>query len=236
MMDYRLELMKLVREPNNSFCADCGEPRPLWASWNLGVFLCLRCAAVHRKLGTHVSKVKSLQLDSWTSDQFQTLSQSSNLQSRRIFEATLPDSFIRPEKKAFVRSPSNKNIQAPTAKTDQKISSNPLPNLIEFENVIDEHSVQSPSPFPTEEHNSLTLHEHTVRISASSVTPSMRPPSLGAPIDLQSQYLHKLLSNWPQLEQRSCPAQDHFPSPQCDRAVCDVLLKFISAFFTQIAL
>ncbi|KAF6775037.1 hypothetical protein AHF37_06475 [Paragonimus kellicotti] len=202
MVDYRLELMKLVREPNNSFCADCGEPRPLWASWNLGVFLCLRCAALHRKLGTHVSKVKSLQLDSWTSDQFQTLSQSSNLQSRRIFEATLPESFIRPEKeaaleafirakyerKAFVKSSSDKNTQAPTVETDQKISSNLPPNLIEFENVIDRHFLQSPSQFPVEEHNSLTLHESPVCVSA----PTMRPSNLGAPTDLQSQYLHKI--------------------------------------------
>ena len=28
-----------------------------WASWNLGVFLCWRCAGIHRSLGLHVSKV-----------------------------------------------------------------------------------------------------------------------------------------------------------------------------------
>ncbi|KAK2000245.1 ArfGap-domain-containing protein [Colletotrichum falcatum] len=35
----------------------------------LGVFLCMRCAAIHRKLGTHVSKVKSLSMDSWSNEQ-----------------------------------------------------------------------------------------------------------------------------------------------------------------------
>jgi len=29
----------------------------------------MRCAAIHRKLGTHISKVKSLSMDSWTNDQ-----------------------------------------------------------------------------------------------------------------------------------------------------------------------
>lgn len=29
----------------------------------------MRCAALHRKLGTHVSKVKSLSMDSWSGDQ-----------------------------------------------------------------------------------------------------------------------------------------------------------------------
>ena len=35
----------------------------------MGIFLCMRCATLHRKLGTHISKVKSLSMDSWSSDQ-----------------------------------------------------------------------------------------------------------------------------------------------------------------------
>lgn len=35
----------------------------------LGIFLCMRCAGAHRKLGTHITKVKSLSMDSWTNDQ-----------------------------------------------------------------------------------------------------------------------------------------------------------------------
>lgn len=35
----------------------------------LGVFLCMRCASIHRKLGTHISKVKSLSMDGWSNDQ-----------------------------------------------------------------------------------------------------------------------------------------------------------------------
>jgi len=42
---------------------------PRWASWNLGVFLCIRCAGIHRNLGVHVSRVKSVNLDSWTPEQ-----------------------------------------------------------------------------------------------------------------------------------------------------------------------
>lgn len=29
----------------------------------------MRCAAIHRKLGTHISKVKSLSMDTWTDEQ-----------------------------------------------------------------------------------------------------------------------------------------------------------------------
>jgi stromal membrane-associated protein len=38
---------------------------PRWASWNLGIFICTRCSASHRNMGTHLSKVKSVTLDKW---------------------------------------------------------------------------------------------------------------------------------------------------------------------------
>lgn len=44
---------------------------PRWASWNLGVFLCIRCAGIHRNLGVHISRVKSVNLDSWTPEQME---------------------------------------------------------------------------------------------------------------------------------------------------------------------
>jgi hypothetical protein len=45
------------------FCADCLAPRPEWCSLNLGVLLCTACSGIHRSLGSHLSKVRSLQLD-----------------------------------------------------------------------------------------------------------------------------------------------------------------------------
>ena len=42
---------------------------PQWASFNLGVFLCEICAGLHRSLGSHISKIKSLKLDNWDNDQ-----------------------------------------------------------------------------------------------------------------------------------------------------------------------
>lgn len=58
-------LSSLLKLPTNQTCADCLERGPRWASWSLGVFLCIRCGGIHRKMGTHVSKVKSVTLDRW---------------------------------------------------------------------------------------------------------------------------------------------------------------------------
>ncbi|WPH03759.1 Hypothetical protein R9X50_00664200 [Acrodontium crateriforme] len=79
-------LQDLLRSvPGNDRCADCAAKNPGWASWNLGIFLCVRCASLHRKLGTHVSKVKSLTMDSWTGDQVDNMKKTGNLVSNRQF-------------------------------------------------------------------------------------------------------------------------------------------------------
>ncbi|KAG9547755.1 hypothetical protein KCU77_g20690, partial [Aureobasidium melanogenum] len=62
-------LQDLLKVPGNDRCADCAAKNPAWSSWSLGIFLCMSCAALHRKMGTHISKVKSLSMDSWSPDQ-----------------------------------------------------------------------------------------------------------------------------------------------------------------------
>ncbi|KAL2076032.1 hypothetical protein VTL71DRAFT_975 [Oculimacula yallundae] len=77
------DLIKSV--PGNNVCADCQARNPGWASWSLGIFLCMRCAALHRKLGTHITKVKSLSMDSWSNEQVENMKRVGNAASNKIY-------------------------------------------------------------------------------------------------------------------------------------------------------
>ncbi|KAI4469165.1 hypothetical protein MML48_2g00019479 [Holotrichia oblita] len=90
-------LNELLRDEDNKYCVDCDSKGPRWASWNLGVFLCIRCAGIHRNLGVHISKVKSVNLDTWTPEQVVSLQQMGNSRARAVYEANLPDNFRRPQ-------------------------------------------------------------------------------------------------------------------------------------------
>ncbi|KAL3868314.1 hypothetical protein ACJMK2_041135 [Sinanodonta woodiana] len=105
---FQAVLSSLLKDDDNKYCVDCDAKGPRWASWNLGVFLCIRCAGIHRNLGVHISKVKSVNLDTWTPEQVAMMMEMGNSRARAVYEANMPDNHRRPQTdsalEAFIRS------------------------------------------------------------------------------------------------------------------------------------
>ena len=100
-------LRGLLKEPGNRYCADCKVAKnPRWASWSLGIFICIRCSGIHRSMGTHISKVKSVDLDSWTDEEVQSMVLWGNEKANKFWEAGLPDGYVPDEGKiqSFIRT------------------------------------------------------------------------------------------------------------------------------------
>ncbi|CAH8582951.1 unnamed protein product [Schistosoma guineensis] len=74
----------------NDFCADCGAPEPDWASLNLGAMVCISCSGIHRQLGTHISRIRSLHLDEWSTESVTVMSAIGNTLANSVWEAAAP--------------------------------------------------------------------------------------------------------------------------------------------------
>ncbi|XP_035997588.1 arf-GAP with coiled-coil, ANK repeat and PH domain-containing protein 3 isoform X5 [Fundulus heteroclitus] len=105
-------LQRIQSLPGNELCCDCGQADPRWASINLGVLLCIECSGIHRSLGVHCSKVRSLTLDSWEPELLKLMCELGNSVINHIYEGSyqeqglkkpLPSS-SRQEKEAWIRA------------------------------------------------------------------------------------------------------------------------------------
>ena len=69
----KIEMEKILSKPSNQICFDCGSKFPKWSSPYLGIVICYECAARHRSYGSHISFVRSIDLDKWTRKQLRSL-------------------------------------------------------------------------------------------------------------------------------------------------------------------
>ncbi|XP_072536336.1 arf-GAP with GTPase, ANK repeat and PH domain-containing protein 3 isoform X2 [Salminus brasiliensis] len=94
----------------NSFCVDCDAPNPDWASLNLGALICIECSGIHRNLGTHLSRVRSLDLDDWPVELSMVMTAIGNAMANSVWEGAL-EGYAKPgadstreEKERWIRA------------------------------------------------------------------------------------------------------------------------------------
>ncbi|KAL4794146.1 hypothetical protein BDV19DRAFT_365257 [Aspergillus venezuelensis] len=122
------KLLQAVRDADqgNHWCADCNSTSKVeWVSINLGIILCIECSGIHRSLGTHISKVRSLTLDvhSFSNDIVEILLQVGNRVSNMVWEALLDQS-----QKPIASSTREQRLRFITAKYAERAFVQPLPS------------------------------------------------------------------------------------------------------------
>jgi stromal membrane-associated protein len=162
---HQRQVLELARLPGNDFCADCTGRNPRWASHNLGIFLCISCAGIHRKLGTHISKVKSLTLDEWSREQIAVMKEVGNIKS---------NAYYNPDERRN-RPPANIEDSERDGELERFIRAK-----YEFRRFMDKRPPPLPKkdpPSPVHGHRSMTVSNGS---SSSSATAS-RNGTLAAP-------------------------------------------------------
>nr|XP_023420736.1 arf-GAP with GTPase, ANK repeat and PH domain-containing protein 3 isoform X2 [Cavia porcellus] len=116
-----VQAVRTVR--GNSFCIDCDAPNPDWASLNLGALMCIECSGIHRHLGAHLSRVRSLDLDDWPPELLAVMTAMGNALANSVWEGAV-DGYAKPGPEAC-REEKERWIRA---KYEQKLFLAPLPS------------------------------------------------------------------------------------------------------------
>ncbi|XP_051645867.1 arf-GAP with Rho-GAP domain, ANK repeat and PH domain-containing protein 2 isoform X2 [Manacus candei] len=112
LSDYEVAEKIWFNESNRS-CADCKTPSPDWASINLCVVICKKCAGQHRSLGPRDSKVRSLKMDAsiWSNELIELFIVIGNKRANSFWAGNLP-----PDEELHMDAPAEKRIAFITQK------------------------------------------------------------------------------------------------------------------------
>ncbi|XP_041749167.1 arf-GAP with Rho-GAP domain, ANK repeat and PH domain-containing protein 1-like [Coregonus clupeaformis] len=244
---------RLWASPWNKVCADCGCANPEWASVNLLVVICEACAGQHRSLGIHVSKVRSLKLDSkvWTEPLILLFVHYGNIAANDVWghnvpgaEQILPDSSVD-QRGDFIRAKYTKGRYRRThpLASSQRLLNKRLCEIVCGPNVPETMSLlcsgarvlchsgdpQCPSPISLAEQAGQAMQTELLRHNEYTEAPPYahqkpsRDPASSVPSSAAGEELHGKLE-----EDRFLFSQEN------DSAACDVLdLREVISIFDR---
>ncbi|GFE54376.1 hypothetical protein BaOVIS_017800 [Babesia ovis] len=77
---------QLLTQPENAVCIDCDARNPTWVSLTYAVYLCLNCSGRHRQFGSHISFVRSADMDKFTREQLIRMTRGGNARAKAYFK------------------------------------------------------------------------------------------------------------------------------------------------------
>lgn len=163
----------LLKIEANKSCADCKRNKhPRWASWNLGVFVCIRCSGIHRGMGTHISRVKSVDLDAWTDEQLQSIIRWGNARANRYWESKLSPGHVPSEGKIenFIRT---------KYESKRWVMDGPMPDPATLD-----HDGDDEVPLNVVQEKAKIDRVSSQRNTSTSSQPLAAPPKPAPPVDL----------------------------------------------------
>lgn len=161
----------------NRTCADCASRNPTWMSLTYSIFLCLSCSGKHRRMGTHVSFVRSTEMDKFSPEQLLRVELGGNGKARLFFRdhGVLDGKHIDYQTSrvaAKYRQHLDKEVHTALARIRSQVpkESDKLSDLIAEMGPGAPPHAQTPTDLAV-----LPRSVHTVALSTDSKTPSAPP-------------------------------------------------------------
>lgn len=181
------ELQEIRDLPGNRICADCGCKGTIWASVNLGVFLCMTCGAHHRSLGTHISKPKGATGTYWWGeDEIGFMKAHGNIRAQEVYGSNKPPNGISKEDpiawKQFLTDKYVHRKYAPTTtKAFPTVTTPPQTLTKNFSSRISKNAKFTNMPMPSIDLIHFGEDHDTTSVNTSPSTPA-RSTKAAAPL------------------------------------------------------